>query len=156
MSIVTNSSEMEPKEEKEDERRQLMQSGLDMEVPSSPLGASACRVEDSDKKTKSNEYMSSPSLSSDRKRKKGKQLYLAIFSSSPSLSSPTPPLPSPHNRLWIFFYSILELEYLHSRRAPPLQAWSRMMKTSPPSLPHAVPPIPPPLSSPPPLPHAAQ
>jgi hypothetical protein len=88
---VLSSKEEEGRESiPEVERRELAKSELDIEVPSSPLGASACTLEDPEKEKR----MSSPGLPSDRKRKKANQLYppstpflsLSIFS---CLLSPT-------------------------------------------------------------------
>jgi hypothetical protein len=81
MSIVSTSSEVVQRDGFfEDTRNVLVRSELDSEVPSSPLGASACKLEDSDnKRVKPSDYVeqiSSPGLSSDRKRKKTKQVYL--------------------------------------------------------------------------------
>eukprot|EP00026_Physarum_polycephalum_P014272 Phypoly_transcript_14765.p1 GENE.Phypoly_transcript_14765~~Phypoly_transcript_14765.p1 ORF type:complete len:317 (+),score=66.41 Phypoly_transcript_14765:101-952(+) len=87
-SVETVKEEEERKESTpEVERRELVQSEQDIEVPSSPLGASACKLEDSQERDKE-KRLSSPGLPSDRKRKKANQL-LGVSPLKKSFSSPS-------------------------------------------------------------------
>jgi hypothetical protein len=71
------------------ETRDTLIQSLDVEVPSSPLGASAYKLEDSDKKVKPVEHTSSPALPTDRKRKKqGNSLLIGVSPLKKSYSSP--------------------------------------------------------------------